>query len=247
MSTDFVMAQCDVSVQFVGGDYVNLGGELASFKPSMEAVLAEEIVVGREFPHYTLTGMTGGIEISGLRTGRADEVYEEIRVQHRQDAFFAVMHKEAMMLGPCGYVKLKSGDIMDSDGIFRLDGAGVAMPGDGFEFWRYGTILPQMLDVWKNQGVDGFPAPVGDQLAVINVIDPANATRLEVELNKGPNTYRLEAREESGSVVAGISYGYLESSGNAQVPSSNLTGYRWRIRTTGATGAVFYIGLVHLF
>ena len=245
--TDFVMAQCDVSVHFVGGDYVNLGGELASFKPTMEASLAEEIVIDRTFPHLTLTGMTGGIDITGLRTGRADEVYEEIRVQNHRDAFFAVMHKTARMLGPCGFVKVKSGDIMDADGIFKLDGAGVAMPGDGFEFWRYGTILPRTLNAYTNQGVDGFPAPVGEQVAVINVVDPGSLTSLEIWLNKGTDTYTLAAREQSGNVVAGMSYGYLESSSNARVPSSNLTGYRWRISASGQTGAVFYIGLVHLF
>ena len=247
MSTDFVMANADVSVQFVGGEYVNLGGELAKFKPDMEGQLAEEAVYDRRFPHYTLTGMTGGIEISGLRTGRADEVIDEFHVQKRRDAFFCVMHKTAMMLGPCGFVKVKNADIMDSDGVFKLDGAGVAMPGDGFEVWRYGTILPRTLNTWTNQGVGGFPAPVAAQLAVINVINGQGLTQLEIELNKGTDSYVLAADESAGLVTNGITYGYLETAADDKVPATNLTGYRWQIRTAGASGAVFYIGIVHLF
>lgn len=247
--TDFTMAACDVSVEIVGGDYINFGGELASFKPSVEATFAEEIVFDQVFPHYTLTGLTGGIEITGLRTGAAsDELYSELHVDERRQAFFAVMHKNAKMLGPAGYVMLNKGDIMDSDGIFKLDGAGAAMPGDGFEEWRFGTILPRTLNQYRNQGSNGFPAPVGNQMAVINVIKPGGLTALSVQLNKSSDTYTLAAKEKSNRPVAGLTRGYLQKSDNSRVPSTGLTGYRWRIATTGtATNAVFYIALIHLF
>lgn len=251
MSTDFVTAQCNVAVHFDGGEYVNFGGEIASFKPTMEANLAEEVVADRTFPHYTLTGMTGGIQITGLRTdGAADEFYDELHVEAHRDAFFSVIHKAASMLGPCGYVKLRSGDIMDSDGVFKLDGAGAAMPGEGFEVWRYGTILPRTLNAWRNaDGTNGYPLPSANQLAVINVIDPASMTQLQVEYRKDGTTYSLAAAEEANRVVAGITRGYLMS-GQNRVPTAALTGgtnRQWQIRTAGSTGAVFYVGIIHQF
>lgn len=249
--TDFTTAKCDVSVHFVGGEYVNFGGEIASFKPSIEANFADESVYDRKFPYYTMTGLTGGIEISGLRTGATgDEYHKEIHQENENEAFFCVMHKDARMMGPAGYIMVKNSDIMDSDGVFKIDGSGVAQNRAGFEVWRFGTILPRDLNTWRNQGSNSFPAPVAAQMAVINVIEPGSLTDLSIELNKGGATYTLKAVEESNRPVSALTRGWLGTNANppVRVPASSLTGYRWRIRTSGsANNAEFYIGLVHLF
>ena len=249
--TNYSVANADVSLQVVGGAYINLGGEIASIKPALEANFAEEPVYGREFPHYTMTHLSGGLDVSGLRLGdtAGDPFYDELHVENNTRAFFVVEHIAAGFMCPAGYIELKSGDIMDGDGVFKIDGGSMAVSQDNFEEWRIGSILPSTRNTWNNQGAQGgrWPAPVGGQLAVINVINPGSLTALELQLNKGGNTFRLAAQKDGGSVRAGITRGPLLN-GTARVPSSSLTGYRWRISSTGTAGSLkFRISVIHLF
>lgn len=245
------MATARVSLQFEDGGYVDLGGDLATFKPSLEATLAEEVVYGRTFPHYTMTGLTGSLDIGGLRTSPTGLAYYKEYVNPKeQRAFFCVIHKNAMVLGPCGYVTIKNSDILDKDGVFKVEGGAVASPGDDFETWRYGTVLPRTMNKWVNQGEDGFPAPVANMVALIDVVDPGDLTALSIQLNKASDTYSFAAAVDSGKVARGISTGALVTGGAspAGVPGDDLTGFRWQIVSGGAgSSATFYACVLHLF
>ena len=250
MSSDFVLAETRASLQFVGGVYVDLGGEIVELSPDLEAVTDEQHVIDREFPVVTVTHEDGSLTLTGLRSGAAGKAaYKAIRVDEDRDAFFAIMNFSQKFLGPCGYIKVKSGNLVNANGVVRLNGENPAQPGDHFETWRYGTVLPRRLNSWNNQGANGFPAPVAGQLAIIDVVAPGNMTQLRLELNKSSTTYQLEAAIDNSAVIAGITRGSMATNADpaVPVPANDLTGYRWRIVTTPSspTGAEFYIGLFH--
>ena len=247
--TDFLTADMRTSIEFDNGGYIDLKGEIAQFEPSIEAQLDEQYVEGRSFPVVTYTGLTGGITITGLRTDTAGvDVYEEVNENSRRTAFFACMNTSSMFMGPVGKIMVKNNKIVGENGVFRINGENAALPADNFTNFRYGTLVPTgTVNTSRNQGSNGFPAPVGNQIAIIDVVKPGALTQLEIQLIKSSNVYKLAAKENAGSVVAGITRGPMLR-GTNRVPGTSLTGYQWRIVTSGSVANTeFYIGLVHLF
>jgi len=245
MTNKFTMAAAEVVLQVQGGEYLNLGGDLASFKPSIEATISEEEVYGREYPHYTMTGLTGGVEITGLRTGvNGDAIYSELHIEGHRDAFFAVFHTQAGMVGPCGYVKLASGDIMDADGVFRIDAQGAGYGQPGFEQFRHGTLLPSnLVGAAYEAGTNGTPVAAAEQAVVVDVAAMGGLTSIDVGLYKDNNfshPYSFTVSER------GLYAGVLENSSNQRTTETG-TWHWYMIARGNQSGASFRVAAMHEF
>lgn len=261
--SNLVMANCGVSVEFEGGDYIDFDGQLASFKAASEADIHEENVIGKNFPLHTMIGMKGSVDITGLRMrnpGAGRSFLREVHVDDLSDAFFVVMHHGGALMGPCGYIKVKSGDVMDGDGVFKLDATALGENKPDFEFFRYGTLIPvspnSARNSWKGVGSGAYPNPVVNQLAVINVVAPGNLTQLKIEYRKDTVTWELSAKKSGANVIAGITRGKMlntTTEPHAPIATADLTGgtnRQWRVVTTPSNPnaqAKFYVGLIHLF
>jgi len=238
------MADADVALQ-LGDDYIHLGGEVASVRPTMQANISEYKLLGEEFPLLVVTGYSGGLEVSGLMADTGREVYRQDS-EGNSLALFCILHKRAFLAGPVGHVRLNNRQIVDSDGVFVVNANSAAVPEGEFTRWQYGTILPASYNANKNQGGDGYPDPVEGQWALINVVKPGALTQLEVRYRNGSNNYTLAATEKNNAPVAGLTLGQLRTGGNNVVPANQLSGGSWRVTTAGSTnGAEFYVVALH--
>ena len=245
-------ADCSFAMQ-IGDDYVNPTRHLASVSPSMMAQISEFKQVGQGYPDYVITGYEGSLDVSGLLLGDDGNAKKLILQHHdgqnRNTAFFSIMHLgDANMLGPCGYILLSDTNIADSDGVFALNDKSKAVPKTGFEKWRYGTVIPGTRNANRAVGTTGYPDPIAEMWAVINIVKPGDLTRFEIQYKKDSATFKLAADLDSGRVIAQLKTGQLLN-GTAKIATADLSGgtRSWRISTTPPTptGAEYYVGLIH--
>lgn len=229
----------------VDGTLYSLSKNIAELSPQLEANLDTKDVYDTDFPLVSVTGYSGEVTISGLiASDDTKGMYKQEVVDRDQVATFCIIHKEGKLVGPVGDMLLQNRNIVDSDGIFVIEGKSVAVPSAILPIWEFGNLAPADFNTNRAQGTNGWPDAVEGQKAVIVVIAPDGMTDLNIQLVAGADTYELAAKKTGASVVAGMTVGELKD-GTTVVPASALSSGQWHLEVSGTrTNAEFYVGLL---